>query len=101
MSVTRPLFGVANYAAENMICTGQLRFAEAGKERYGFYDVSTVLPLFEVAKAKRDQGIAIAWTVYNYITSDDPDPRGRADEIAVLPCRDDDFVSRTLKQARQ
>jgi hypothetical protein len=95
------LIAKINYAAENMVCTGCLRFAEAGKERYGFYDVTTVLPLDEVAKAKRDQGITVAWAVYNYITSDDPDPRGRANGIAVLPCRGDDFVSRTLKQARQ
>jgi hypothetical protein len=36
-----------------------------------------------------------------YLMSDDPDPRGRVDNIAVLPCREDDFVSRTLKQGAE
>jgi hypothetical protein len=32
-----------NYAAENMICTDRLRFAEAEGHQYSFYDVATVV----------------------------------------------------------
>jgi hypothetical protein len=87
-----------NYAIENLICTGRLRFAEDEGQQYAFYDVATVLPLDEVAMAKREQGVAIAWAVHKYIKSNNPDPRGCADKIPVLPCRDDDFVSRALKE---
>jgi hypothetical protein len=90
-----------NFATDDMLCTGRLRFASSDEgHQYRFFDVSTVLPLDEVPVAKRDQGVAIAWAVHDYIISDDPDPRGRADAIAVLPCRDDDFVSRTLKETQ-
>jgi hypothetical protein len=86
-----------NLAVRDMLCTGRLRFAADEKSHYRFFDVLTVLPLDEVSNAKRDQGIAIARMVHAYMASDDADPRGRADAIAVLLCRDDDFVSRTLK----
>jgi hypothetical protein len=86
-----------NFATEEMVCTGRLRFANSDEgHQFRFFDVSTVLPLDEVSSAKRDQGIAITRMVHAYITSNDADPRGCADAIAVLPCRDDDFVSRTL-----
>jgi hypothetical protein len=89
-----------NYAIGDMVCTGRLRFANLDEgHQFRFFDVLTVLPLDEVSSAKRDQGIAITRMVHAYITSDDLNPCGRADAIAVLPCRDDDFVSRTLKAA--
>ena len=92
----RHVLSEINYAADDMVCTGQLRFVNAN-ERH-FFDVTTVLPLDEVSNAKRDQGTAIARMVHAYITSGDADPHGYVDAIAVLPCREDDYVSRTLKQ---
>jgi len=86
-----------NYAIENMICTGRLRCATDERDQYRFFDVATVLPLDEVSIAKRNQGLAISQMVHAYLISKDADPRGCADKIAVLPCREDDYVSRTLK----
>jgi hypothetical protein len=86
-----------NYAIENMVCTGRLRFATDEDSQFRFFDVSTVLPLDEVPTSKRKQGIAITQMVHAYVTGSDADPRGCADKIAVLPCRDDDYVSRTLR----
>jgi hypothetical protein len=37
-----------------------------------------------LAIGSRDQGAAIAWAVHEYVTSDDADPEGYADKIAVL-----------------
>jgi hypothetical protein len=88
-----------NFATKDIICTGRLRFAKDEGSQYRFFDVATVLPLDEVSVSKREQGIAITHMVRKYITGSDADPRGCADAIAVLPCRDDDFVSRTLKAA--
>jgi hypothetical protein len=88
-----------NYAVGDMVCTGRLRCAADEKSQYRFFDVATVLPLDEVSIAKRDQGIAINRMVYAHIASENADPRGCADKIAVLPCRDDDYVSRTLRAA--
>jgi hypothetical protein len=88
-----------NYATGSMVCTGRLRFTSSEDGcQHRFFDVATVLPLEDVSEAKREQGIAITKMVHAYITGSDADPRGCADAIAVLPCRDDDFVSRTIKQ---
>jgi hypothetical protein len=89
-----------NFATGEMVCTGRLRFAkDQEKSSYRFFDVSTVLPLDEVSNTKRDQGIAVTRMVHAYITSNDADPHGCANAIAVLPCREDDFITRTLRSS--
>jgi hypothetical protein len=50
-----------------------------------------------LAIGSRDQGAAIAWAVHEYVTSDDADPEGYADKIAVLLFHKSDCVSRELK----
>lgn len=89
-----------NYPDDSMICTGVLRCVQQEDGRqYGFFDVLTVLPIYESKYArKKVQGIAIAKAVTAYITADDADPKGYADKIAVLPFHDTDFVSRTISQ---
>ena len=68
--------------------------------RYAFFDVLTAFQPNEEGPqaAQWKQGCAIAWAVHEYIKADDASPKGYADKIEVLPCRDDDFVSRTLKK---
>lgn len=89
-----------NYADTSMICTGVLRFARQDDGRqYGFFDVLTVLPIYESKYArKKVQGVAIANAVTAYIEADDADPKGYADTIAVLPFHESDFVSRELRE---
>jgi hypothetical protein len=61
----------------------------------------TVLTIDETQVSKRAalaQGRAVMAAALEYAQSDSLDPRPYADKIPVLPCRDDDFVSRTLKQ---
>ena len=91
-----------NYAAdETLLCAGILRVAtDEDGGRYGFFDVLTAFQPNEDGPqaAQWKQGCEIAWAVYQYIKFDAADPAGYADKIPILPCRDDDFVSRTLKQ---
>ena len=72
------------------------------EQRFAFFDVLTVLTIDETQASKRaalDQGRAVLAAAFEYVQSGDLDPRPYADKVPVLPCRDDDFVSRTLKQA--
>jgi hypothetical protein len=72
------------------------------EQRFAFFDVLTVLTIDETQVSKRaalDQGRALLAAAIEYVQSGDLDPRPYADKVPVLPCRDDDFVSRTLKQA--
>jgi hypothetical protein len=85
-----------NYTTPSMICTGVLRLAEHKGKVFGFYDVLTTLPIDDLRTQKRSQGVQIAHAVWKYIKADDADPRGYGDDIAVLPCRNTDYVSRYL-----
>lgn len=84
-----------------IVCTGVLRHAEENDKHYTFFDVLTVLPFDEVTDAKRKQSVAIGWAAHEYITSDNADPTGYGDKIAVLPFHENDFVSRELKRRPQ
>ena len=89
-----------NYAdATDMICTGVLRELPRDGRTIGFFDVLTVLPVDDDRPhiaAKRAQGQAIACAVSKYFHGENSDPRGWAENIAVIPFRNDDFVSREL-----
>jgi hypothetical protein len=91
-----------NFTIGEITAAGILRASTDAEKDFAFFDVLTVLAIDEAQaskQAQRDQGLAIASATIEYITSGDPDPRGWADTIPVLPCRDDDFVSRELKQS--
>jgi hypothetical protein len=91
-----------NFTVGDITATGILRASAGDAERFAFFDVSTVLSIDGThaasKQAQRDQGIAIANAALEYISSGDPDPRGYADRIAVLPYRADDFVTRELNR---
>jgi len=87
-----------NFAVGDIICTGVLRLNAT--DRNGFYDVLTALPLDDEYEARQParvrQGNAIFQATLAYVNADNADPRGYADQIAVIPFRDTDYVSREL-----
>ena len=90
-----------NFAVGDTLCTGVLRSATDDRGlQQGFFDVLTVLPYDEMLPIKtREQGVAISSAVHAYVTSDNADPNGYADKIAVLPMLYSDYVTRELKRA--
>jgi hypothetical protein len=87
-----------------MICTGVLRHIRSDDHASCFFDVLTVLPVDDDRPAimkRRAQGQAIAKAVMTYFNADDADPRGYGDDIAVLPFRQTDFVSRELTRTNE
>jgi hypothetical protein len=86
-----------NLAFEDFVCTGVLRVGDEGPEHYRFYDVLTVLEANERTARKCDQGAAIAHAAWTYVTGDDADPTGCADDIPVLPFHESDYVTRELR----
>jgi hypothetical protein len=89
------------YATSNtLLCAGVLRTAtDEATAPYSFFDVLTAFQPNEEGPqvAQWQQGVAIATAVHKYMESDDADPEGYADDIAVLPPRSDDHVSRELQ----
>ncbi len=89
-----------NMLYNNMLCTGVLRFARNDDGTvYGFFDVLTVLAPEGDGDRKirqRVQGKLITEAAVKYVRSDNADPAGYADKIAVLPFHESDYVSREL-----
>jgi hypothetical protein len=87
----------------NLLCAGVLRTATEEVMPYSFFDVLTAFVPNEEGPqvAQWQQGLAIATAVHKYIDSDNADPEGYADNIAVLPPRSNDHVSRELMGASQ
>jgi hypothetical protein len=80
--------------SSDAFCTGVLR-RHADYSLLGFFDVFTVLPRGDEERWRQAEAMFAA--VRDYVKSRDGDPRGYADEIAVLPARDTDYVSRELR----
>jgi hypothetical protein len=92
-----------NLTIGDITAAGVLRISTRAEQQFACFDVLTVLAIDEAQASKqpqRIQGIAILHAALEYFRSGDPDPRRYTDKIPVLPCRDDDFVSRTLKQVK-
>jgi hypothetical protein len=79
---------------DGSICIGTIRTAE----RENFFDVITILPCDDTEPTQRAQGDALATACVAYIKSDDADPAGYMDRLAVLPFDGSDYISRELKQ---
>ena len=80
--------------SDDAFCNGVLR-CMADYTTLGFFDVFTVLPRGDDERWRQAEAMFSA--VHDYYTkSKDGDPRGYWDEIAVLPAREDDYVSREL-----
>ena len=87
------------FAVENMLCVGVLRTYD---KMLGFFDVLTVLPPDDVRPANVplfEQGFAVADAVRKYLDSNDPIPKGYADDIPVLPFNKNDYVTRKLTES--
>ena len=94
--------GIYFASSEPLLCAGVLRSATDGQGRqYCFYDVLTAFQPNEDGTQDKQwaQGCKLSDAVDRYIRSDDADPSGHVDDIAVLPFTHDDFVSRELKRA--
>jgi hypothetical protein len=93
--------GLYYATAGTLLCAGVLRTAHNDNDdRYCFFDVVTAFqPQDGPQAAQWKQGAALAEAVQTYVDADDADPAGYADDIAVLPPRSDDYVSRELKKA--
>lgn len=95
-----------SYADDTLTLSGVLRFArdEANGFRHGFVDFLTCLPVdadkgYQIKQRK--QGMQVARAVYQYVKSDNADPRGYAKHIDVVPFDHSDFVSRHLINERK
>jgi hypothetical protein len=90
------------YAADDLLCAGVLRVIDEPEDGKGhaFFDVLTAYQPNEIGPqvAKWKQGCAIAVAVREYLQSDEANPDGWADDIAVLVARNDDFVSNQLRR---
>ena len=90
-------------ANDELLCAGVLRIAPADDEDskgYRFFDVLTAFRPNEEGPqvAQWKQGCAITAAVNKYLRADDADPAGYGDDIAVLPARNDDFISTELRR---
>jgi len=85
-------------ANTDLTAVGVLRHKE---DAYSFFDVLTVLPP-DADKPyqlrQRHQGALIGWAVHKYMSGNDSDPRGRADDIPVIPFNHHDYVSTQLRK---
>jgi hypothetical protein len=93
--------GLYYATAGTLLCAGVLRTAHNDNDdRYCFFDVVTAFQPQDGPQAPQwKQGAALAEAVQAYVDSDDADTTGYADNIEVLPPRNDDYVSRELRKA--
>jgi hypothetical protein len=83
-----------NLAFEGVHCAGVMR---AVPKEYIFFDCLTVLPDEPKYAKQLDQGATVASAVLKFIGGDDPDPRGYAALVPVLPFTREDYVTQEIK----
>jgi hypothetical protein len=89
-----------NVVFGDLLCKGTFRFVPTAAGNYGFFDVITALTLDQVEDPRQvEQGRAISAATIKYITGDILEPDGLFDDVAVLPFRETDYVSREIQKA--